>query len=257
MIQDIKKELRFGFRSYRFLILFVAFLFFSLMDPVMTKFVVPEIMKSQMPGLTPEMMAQLVDTSQAGVMRAYMGDVFELVSIVLAFSLCGLMAQEIKENTLVLPLCSGKRFGSIAGAKIIVFGTALMLAPMFAVLINYAYTGMLFAFEVPFGSAIYAGLLIGLYMVFLLTMIVMWGAVFKKPLAAGFVTLVSAYGLHFIGGALGIQTYLPSGLFAEAARLGSPSEMLVQTLAVTLLGIIAFTIITVIRLKKMEWNERQ
>ncbi len=257
MSQDMKKEIRFGFRSYRFLILFVAFLFFALMDPVMTKFIVPEIMKSQMPGLTSEMMAQLVDTTQAGVMRMYMGDIFELISIVLVFSLCGLMAQEIKENTLVLPLCSGKRFGSIAGAKIAVFGAVLMLASVLAVLINYAYSGMLFAFEVSLGSAVCAGLLVGVYMVFLLAMIVMWGAVFKKLLVAGFASLASSYGLHLTGGALGIQTYLPSALFGEAELLGAPSDTLIQTLIITLLCIIAFVVITVIRLKKMEWNERQ
>lgn len=255
MIQDIRKEIRFGFRSYRFLILLVAFLFFALMDPIMTKFIVPEIMKSQM-GLTPEMMAQLVDTSQAGVMRAYMGDVFELISIVVVFSLCGLMAQEIKENTLVLPLCAGKRFGSIAGAKLIVFGAALLLAPVLAVLANYVYTGVLFAFEVPFGPALLAGLLIGMYMVFLLALIVMWGAVFKKPLAAGFASFASTLALHFIGSAFGIQTYIPSGLFAEAQQLGAPSEMLAQTLLITALDIVALVFMTLLRLKRMEWNER-
>ena len=255
MMQDIRKELRFGFRSYRFLILFIAFLFFALMDPIMTKFIVPEIMKSQM-GLTPEMTAQLVDTTQAGVMRAYMGDIFELISIVIVFSLCGLMAQEIKENTLVLPICSGKRFGSIAGAKIIVFGAAVMLASVLAILANYAYTGVLFSFDVSFGPVLRAGFLIGLYMVFLLVMLVMWGALFKKPLVAGFVTLASAYCLHFVGGALGIQTYLPSGLFAEAQVLSAPSGTLVQTLLITLLGMLVFTAITLIRLKKLEWNER-
>ncbi len=255
MMQDMRKEIRFGFRSYRFLILYAAFLFFALMDPIMTKFIVPEIMKSQM-GLTPEMMAQLVDTSQTGVMRAYMGDVFEIISIVLAFSLCGLMAQEIKENTLVLPICSGKRFGSIAGAKIVVFGAAMILASVIAVLANYVYTGVLFAFEVSLGAALRAGGLIGLYMVFLLAMLIMWGALFKKPLVAGFVTLASSYTLHFVGGALGIQTYLPSGLFAQAQVLGASSGTLAQTLIITLLGILALIGITLIRLKKLEWNER-
>ena len=255
MMQDIRKELRFGIRSYRFLILFVAFLFFALMDPIMTKFIVPEIMKSQM-GVSPDMMAQLVDTTQTGVMRAYMGDIFELISIVIVFSLCGLMAQEIKENTLVLPICSGKRFGSIACAKIIVFGAAVMLASVLAVMANYAYTGVLFSFDVLFGPVLRAGGLIGLYMVFLLAMLVMWGALFKKPLVAGFVTLASAYMLHFAGGALGIQTYLPSGLFAEAQLLSAPSGTLIQTLMITLLGILALIAITLSRLKKLEWNER-
>ncbi len=256
MMQNIRKEIRFGFRNYRFLIIFIGFMFFALMDPVMTKFILPEIMKSQM-GLTPEMMAQMVDTTQAGVMRMYMGDVFELITIVLAFSLCGLMSQEIKENTLVLPICSGKRFGGIVGAKTLVFAAVLILAPVLSVLVNYVYTGVLFAFDVSISTAIDSGLLIGLYMVFLLAMIVMWGAILKKPLAAGFMTLVCAYGLHFIGGALGIQTYLPSALFEQAQLLSVPSDTLLYTLIVTLFAILMFMVITLLRLKKLEWNERQ
>ena len=257
MMQVIKKEICYGLRSYRFIILLVGFLFFAMLNPVMSKFVMPEIMKSQMPGLTEEAMAQMMATTQLGVMRTYMGDVFEIVSLLVAFSLCGLIAQEIKDNTLVLPLCSGKRFGTIVFAKIIVFGTVLIVIPVIAVLIGFAYSGIIFTFDLAVGPVIRAGLLQGMFMVFVVALLIMWGAILKKPILAGFATLATMFGLHFVGNALRISMYLPAGLLEEAALFAVlPAPSLSQTLSITIGIILILVAATLLRLKTMEWNER-
>lgn len=257
MIQDIKKEILYGLRSYRFLILFVGFLFFAMLDPVMTKFIMPEIMKSQVPGITQEALGQMLGTSQLAVMSAYMNDIFQIGSLIIAFTLCGLIAQEIRENTLVLPICSGKQFAGIVLAKIIVFGTALLLFSLIGALINYLYSGILFSYDLSIISVVRSGLLQGVYMVFLTTLIVMWGVIIKKPIATGFLTLASAFGLYFIGGALQIDSYLPSGLIKEASLFAViPASTLLQTLSITVGIILVLIAVTLIRLKKMEWNER-
>jgi ABC-type transport system involved in multi-copper enzyme maturation permease subunit len=257
MMQVIKKEIQYGLRSYRFIILLVGFLFFAMLNPVMSKFIMPEVMKSQMPGLTEEVMAQMMATTQLGVMRTYMGDVFEIVSLLVAFSLCGLIAQEVKDNTLVLPLCSGKRFGAIVFAKIAVFGTTLIVIPVIAALLGFAYSGVLYTFDLTIGPVIRAGLLQGVFMVFVVALLVMWGAIIKKPIAAGFVTLATVFGLHFVGNALGISTYLPSGLLEEAALFAViPASSLWQTLGITVGIILMLSAAALWRLKSMEWNER-
>ncbi len=257
MRQDIKKEILFGLRNSRFLILFTGFLFFAVLTPVMTKVVLPIILKSQFPGMTEPLLADMLDMTQLGCLRSYMGDVFEIGSIIVAFSLCGLIAQEIKDNTLVLPLCAGRQFGSIIGAKILVFGTVLILTPTISLIVDYVYAGLLFSFDIGIAPILRAGLLQGVYMVFLLLCLIMWGSIFKKPVATGALALVTAFGLHFIGGAMGIHAYLPSGLLAEAQLLTVvPNASLIQTLCITTGIIIVFAFITLLRLKKLEWNER-
>ena len=104
MKRELIKELRYALRSGRFLILAVGFAFFSMLTPVMMKLVLPGVMKSQMPGMTDEAMTQMFKMTQLGCIQSYMGDVFEIGTMLVAFTLCGLMAQEIKDNTLVLPL---------------------------------------------------------------------------------------------------------------------------------------------------------
>ncbi len=257
MKSEILKEMRYGLRNGRFLILAAGFLFFAMLTPVMMKLVVPSVMQSQMPGLTPEVIRQMFQMTQIQCIQSYMGDVFEIGSVIVAFTLCGLLAQEIKDNTLVLPLCSGKRFMKIAGAKLLVFGTALVLILTAALAIDYAYAGLLFSFDIAFLPIIRGGLLQGVYMVFLVASLLMWGAIIKKPIAAGFVTLGVAYGTSYIGSLLGISSYLPSGLLDAAMSLSAaPTSNMMQTLLITIALILAFMGITLFRLRHMEWNQR-
>lgn len=257
MIEGISKEIRYGLRSYRFIILLVGFLFFAMLDPVMSKFVLPEIMKNQMPGLTEEAIAQMMGNTQVGVMRMYMGDVLEIGIIIITFSLCGLIAKEIKDNTLVLPLCSGKRFASIVFAKIAVFGTSLILISVISVLLNYLYTGVLYSFDLAIGPVIRAGMLQGIFMVFLVSMLVMAGAVVKKPIPAGFFTLAVVFGIRFLGDVLGISSYLPSGLLEEASQFAViPEATLWLTLSITIGIIFVLSAAALMRLRTIEWNER-
>lgn len=257
MIQDIIKEIRYGIRNNRFLIVIAGFLFFAISTPLMAKVVLPQILKSQFPGLSEQEMASMLDLTQLGTIRSYMGDVFEIGSLIIAFTLCGLIAQEIRDNTLVLPLCSGKRISGIVSAKMLVFGALLLLTPLTALVIDYLYAGVLFSFDIALMPIVRAGLLQGIYMVFLLACLVLWGAIIKKPIAAGFLSLATSFGLHFLGGLLDIHAWLPSGLLIDAQLLAvKPAPTLIWTLLITLAVIVAMVWAAGLRLKKMEWNER-
>lgn len=256
MMQDIRKEIKYGLRSGKLLILLASFLCFALLTPVMLKVVLPEILQSQ--GASPQDLSGIMGMTQTGCIQIYMNDVFEIGTIIVAFTLCGLLAQEIRDNTLVLPLCSGKRFVYILSGKLLVFGLALTVIPMLALIVDYLYAGMLFTFEVEILPILLAGILQGMYMVFLLACIMIWGAVFKKPIPAGFLTLATAFGLHFVGSLLGIHAWLPSGLLIQAQHLTeAPESSVILTLGITIILIIVMFALTLMRLKKIEWNELQ
>ncbi len=257
MMHEMLKEWRYGLRNGRFLILSAGFLFFAMLTPVMMKFVVPGVMQSQMPGLAPEVLSQMFQMTQVQCIQGYMGDVFEIGSVMVALTLCGLIAQEIRDNTLVLPLCSGKRFLSVAGAKLTVFGTALVVILTAALAINYAYAGLLFSFEIGLLPVLRGGLMQGVFMVFVVSCLLMFGVLIKKPIAAGCMTLAAVYGSHFLGSLLSISAYLPSGLLDAAMKLNdAPTQPMAYSLLITLALILVFFSITLLRLKHMEWNQR-
>jgi len=256
MMREFGKEIKFGFRSGKLLILLASFLFFALLTPLMLKVILPEVLKSQ--GVSPADLAGMTALTQSACIQIYMNDVFEIGTLIVAFTLCGLLAQEIRDNTLVLPLCSGRRFAHILSAKFLVFGAALVLIPVLALIADYLYAGMLFSFEVDLLPILRAGVLQGGYMLFLLACVILWGVLLKKPVAAGFLTLATAFGLHFVGGLLGFQAWIPSGLLLQAQRLTEPPEpSLAGTLLVTLTLMLVMIVFTLWRMKRMEWNERQ
>ena len=187
----ISKEIKYGMRNNIFLILTAGFLFFALMAPVMAK-ILPKIMQSQFPHLPQEQIDAMLNFNQAEIIRSFLGDILEIVVIIVAFTLCGLLAQEIKEHTLVLPLSSGKRTSEIISAKIIVFGAALIMVSVFAVLVNYLMPGYFF-FEVEI-IAVVRRFAAGTFPDFFAC----FSAAVKgpKPLAAGFLPLIIVYGQY-------------------------------------------------------------
>lgn len=254
---EIIKELRYALRSNRILILFVSFLFFALLTPVMLKVVLPTVLSAQLSGEVTQGFGGLADMTQLDCIRNYMDDVLQFGTIIIAFTLCGITASEIRDNTWVLPLCAGKRFGMMVGAKLLVFGAFLVITPVLALLADYVYSGLLFGYEIGVLPILYGGLLQGIYLLFLLFCLIMCGVLLKRPISAGFMTLAIAFGIHLLSSLLNVQCWTPSGLLVEAQKLmPSAALSLIQPLSVTIALMIFLLAFTMSRLRHMEWNIR-
>ena len=257
MRTSMAKEWAYAIRSGRLVVLLGSFLFLAVSTPLMYKYILPMILETQLGQVSSQEIAAMMNMGQRESMESYMGDVFEIGSIVVSFSLCGLLAQEISENTLVIPLCSGKRYGEIIGAKILVFGFILSFVQCISTFITYVYSGVLFSFEIDAGPVIISGILQGVYMVFLLSCILMWGVSAKRPIPTGFATLATVYGMHFLGSIFNMEKYLPSGLLIEANKMGSGSILQIAgTILPTVILIVLMTLAAVARMKGLTWNER-
>lgn len=258
MKSELSKEWRYALRSGQLLILCASFLFFALATPLLLKLVLPQVLSSRSLGEAIPDLSGLLSLTQLDCMRTYLGDVFEIGVIIIAFTLCGLTASEIKDNTWVLPLTAGKRLATMVMAKLLVFGLALILIPLLALLADYVYSGLLCGFEIGVLPVIYSGLLQGSYMFFLLPCLLMWGALVKKPIAAGFLTLATAYGIHFISSLLGWQQWTPAGLLLAAQQLSpvATTAILLPLLATILFSLLLLAV-TLMQLKRLEWNGRK
>jgi len=93
---------------------------------------------------------------------------------------------------------------------------------------------------------------------FLLSCLIMWGILLKKPIAAGFSTLAIAFGMHFISSLLKIQKWTPTGLLVHANKLKPDLSLeLIIPFAMTVLLIILMIFISLLQLRNMEWNTRK
>lgn len=257
MRTEIIKELRYAIRSGRALILFASFLFFALLTPVMLKVVLPMVLSGQLAGEASQSISGLTDMTQLDCIRNYMEDVLQIGTIIIAFTLSGLTASEIRDNTWVLALCAGKRFGRMIGAKLLVFGFLMLLIPIIALLVDYGYSGLIFGFEIGVMPILYGGLLQGIYILFLISCLMMWGVFIRKPIPAGFLTLTTALGMHFISSLFDVWIWTPSGLLVEAQKLmPSVTPSLLIPIGVTALIIVFMTVLTLSRLRNLEWNVR-
>lgn len=256
MFKELKKEWIFASRSGRLFILSMSFMFLAVLTPIMLKVLIPEIFRMQFPNLPIEEINRMINASQLTAIQGFMSDLFELGMIIVVFTLCSIMAQEIRDNTLVFPIVSGNKFVNIIGSKMIFFGGVLGLLVTISILICYAYAGILFEFEVALQDVLYAGLLQGSYFLFIVSNLIMWGALLKRTLPTGFVTLVVAYLLQAVGGLLDIHAYLPSGLIDFSSKLQFQSQNIITSVSITIFLIAIMLIITHSAMKKMEYNIR-
>ncbi|MDF1618617.1 hypothetical protein [Petrocella sp. FN5] len=258
MKSDIIKELRMGIRTSRFLVIIASFLFFAILTPIMMKYILPQLLHNQFQGMNEASISQMIDMSQKGALLGYMSDLFEIGTIIVVFALSGLLAQEIKENTLVLPICSGKKLLSIVGSKLLVFSVFLILASTLGMVISYLYAGILFSFDIGLWPVLVIGLLYGGYMIFLLSLAMLFGTFIKNAIGTGFMTLGFSLFIYFIGSYFKLHTYLPSGLLIGAQGIlnNQADQNLGITLALFLIMVFVISKITLIRLENKEWNER-
>ena len=258
MTSTLKKDFRDGIRNYRFLIIFAGFMFFALLTPIMNKLVLPELLKSQFPGMGEEALNSMLVTTQIENIRGYMGDIFEIGMIIVAFTFCGAIAMELKEYTLILPVCSGKRYSEIILSKILVFGLSLIIVTTAAIFSNYLYSGILFGFEINgVLPVLKAGLLQGLYMIFILSVLVFLGTLLRNQIIVGLLTLIIAYFSRLFGNLLDINEFTPSGLLIEAEKLTTGSEPGLYICVAITLGITALlTMAAIAKLRKTDLTKR-
>lgn len=257
MKREMMKEIKIGIRSGRFLTLSASMIFYALLTPVMVTMILPKVLANQFQGQDVTALLGAMGTDQISIMGSYMGDIYEIGTLLVTFMLCGLIAQEIKENTLVLPLCAGSRYHEIIGSKVLVYSMFLIAVSLLALLADYLYSGILTDFHVEMTSVITSGVLQGLYFSYLVACVMMWGSITKSPIAAGFLTLGTTFGMHFVAGLFKRSTFVPSGLMTQAANFtGVGSDDLLATIGITLTIILIMIAITQIRLGRLEWNGR-
>lgn len=253
----IKREYLYGSRNSKFLILGFMFLFFAISTPIMIKVLLPAVLRSQFPGMGEAELAMMIDISQTGSMISYMKNVFEVGLIIFGFTLSGLMASELKEHTLVMPICSGTTYRQIILSKFVVNAVFIVLITFVSFGLTYLYSSVLFENEFTYAVVFKASLLESLLFLFILSLIITLGTLFHKPIATGLLSVGAVYLLSLIGGIFKINRFLPTGLHIEANYLNEVySNELLIGMGITVVLIVILLFASVKKLEYSEWNQR-
>ena len=252
LIACIKKEIFEGIKTYKFLIIAIGILFFAIADPIILK-LTPMILQSQFGAVDPNMMKSM-NLSQQGAITQYAGDLFQLGMLITAFTLAGLVSSERTNKTLTMPISMGCKVSAVVFSKVIVYGLYIMIMTTIGMLTAYLYGGLIFKSEwIGILFAVKAGILYGIFFVFMLSILVLFSSMLKKSFLAGILTLLLIYLLSAIGPIFKIEKYLPSNLMKIAGSFSNiNSTDMIVTLFCTIAIIAVMNILAVMWLKRVE-----
>ncbi len=245
------KELIEAFRSKRLIIFGIAFLFFAMVDPIMIK-ILPEILKAQMGNADPESFG--FSATQISALSTYAKDMFQTLSIVVALTLMGLTASEIKNNTIILPKIVGLKMSGFIISKIIIYSVFISTITIIGFMVSFIYSGLLFpnSQTVTLLNTFLSSLLFSVHFIYLTALCILFGSISKNNVLAGILTLVTSY-----AGALfpmlfpKFKMYFPYYII-ESASSFKPDFNSLKSVIITLIIVVMLCFISINRLNKSE-----
>jgi len=222
----IHKELLEAFRTKKLMVLGIVVIFFALLDPVMLR--LTPYMLEQIGGIDISGMIQL---SQVAQMKEFQQDIYQLFTIVLVIIIGNVWLNEVKQETLIIPLSKGLKLGSIMKGKIVVYALYVNLLMLAGYSINYYYSGVIFGFGVDYYQVVISAMLMGIFYTFAIVLIIALSPVISNFPGVVFVTLIILFGGPFLVSLLEIEAFTPFGLLNEAAMF---PRMLSKNIPVTI-----------------------
>jgi len=246
----LSKEIKEGTRNYKYLAIGLCFIILGIVDPLILK-VLPIILKSQ----SSIDISQIMVINQQLAIQNYMKDLFQIVNIVIAFSLMGILAEEIRGKTLVFPYSKGVSASGMVIAKNISYSIVLPVMVFLGFLINYYYSGVLFPEgTVAFADVVKSASLFSIYYVFNISLITFLSSILKRGLITGFTSLGIILILMPLFTKINVlRKFIPYDL-VQNANVVSPvsSSTIAFTIVCIIVYIILLNIATIYRMKKVE-----
>jgi len=245
-----KKEILEAKRTNKYLILFIGIVFWALLDPLMLK-LLPLLMKNYLP---PDIAVMFSTFTRDTAFQTFLNDLFQIGTLFIAFTLMGLLSNEVSLKKLVFPYSRGANPAGIVLAKYIHYVVTISFFILIAFLTNYFYVNSLFiggilSIEIVLKSS----LLYMLYYSVLLSILLFFSSLFKRGLIAGITVLVLGYTLSIFNQFKVVRAYLPNYLLFKAADIGHIFDnSLIPTVTVLFSLIILLIFFSILRMKKID-----
>ncbi len=245
-----KKEIIESIRTNKYLILFIGTIFWALLDPLMLK-LLPIFLESSLPV---DLAAVFSTFTRDTAFQNFIGDLFQIGTLFIAFTLMGTISNEVYFKRLVFPYSAGTVPAGMVIAKYIHYTVTVSLFILIAFLTNYFYTNRLFEGGIlGIGIVIRSALLYILYYAVLLALLIFLSSLFRRGLIAGIMVIVLGYTLSIFNQIPRIRAYLPNYLLFKAADIGNVFDStLIPTMIISAILIIVFIFFSVLRLKRID-----
>lgn len=185
----LKKEIIESFRQYKYLIIGISILFFAILDPIMLK-LLPTILKSQ----TKMDLSSLYVINKNMAFQNYIKDLFQLVNIIIIFTLSGIISKEFTDQKLVFPYSKGINPSSIVFAKALHYIIFITSATFLGFAVSFYYVSILFKGKgASFEGVMASALCISLFFAFNIILLEFINSITKKSMLSGIAVLFLNY----------------------------------------------------------------
>lgn len=245
-----KKEILESVRTNKYLILFIGIVFWALLDPLMLK-LLPLLMKNYLP---PDIAVMFSTFTRDTAFQTFLNDLFQIGTLFIAFTLMGLLSNEVSLKKLVFPYSRGANPAGVVLAKYIHYTVTISLFILIAFLTNYFYINRLFTGGIlSIGIVLKSSLLYILYYSVLLSILLYLSSLLKRGIIAGITVLVLGYTLSIFNQFKVVRAYLPNYLLLKAADIGYIFDnSLISTVIISFCIIILLVFFSILRMKKID-----
>ena len=198
-------------RNFKWIWVPITFILLGVLDPL-TTYYMPQILDS-VGGLPEGALIEIPTPTAVEVFIMSMGEYQTIGILVIVLSMMGIVAGERKSGVAQLILVKPVSYISFITSKWASALILILLSLFLGLLANWYYTGVLFEF-IPFRDFLSAFALFGLWLVFVVTLVIFFSSLFKHPGMAGAVTLASVFIISMIGGSFShLLEWSPTQLF--------------------------------------------
>ena len=179
----LKKELKEQIKTYRLVIVAGVFLFFGITTPLTLKYL-PEILEL----VGEQMTIDIPAPTAVQALGEYAGTIGQIGVLVVVLIAMGCIANELRNGTIMMTLSKPVSRTAFVFSKLVAMSITFLASMIVASAFCYAYTVWLIE-PVDIMTFIGMNLLLGLFLIFCLSVTMLFSSLFRNSLAAGGVSL--------------------------------------------------------------------
>ncbi|AEM79451.1 ABC transporter permease [Thermoanaerobacter wiegelii] len=242
----LKKEVIESVRQYKYLIMLIGIILFSILDPVILK-LLPEILKNKIPGD----LNLLIQIDMKTAVQNYIKDLSQISLLIVILTLMGTLSDEISSQKLIFPYSKGCNLSAVVISKILHHSAVLSIFIISGFSINYYYATTLFNKNViTFDKILISSLLMSLYFAFIVTLLIFFSSIFKKGIIAAISSVVFHVVLTILMNVVSMSKFIPYNLILTANSFNT--DDIISTVLSVVLYCIILSILTVKMINKSE-----
>jgi ABC-2 type transport system permease protein len=197
--------------------------------------------------------SSMMEISLDAAMKKFFQDLFQITSLVIIFSLMGIISNEISEKKFNIPFSINKKASGVIIGKLIVYGTFVFISTSMGSLIAFYYSNFIFDDTLEIFIVIKSVILYSIFYIFLISIIMCFSTFFKRTIFTAVFSIFVLYTSSFITNINKIEKYIPANLLNIANEFNNDinGEMIYSVL-ISILIIVIVNFISCKKLSKIE-----